>query len=91
MIVTDYPDTDLIENLAHNVAGNVQVEERKRVDVQVRFLKTCSHPVSLIKFFDKGYIWGRPVHPLLEPLSLSSPKFDLIILSDLIFNHSQVH
>ncbi|KAH8988258.1 hypothetical protein EDB86DRAFT_3065599 [Lactarius hatsudake] len=32
-----------------------------------------------------GYVWGRPV----EPLSARGAKFDLIILSDLIFNHSQ--
>ncbi|KAF8803245.1 hypothetical protein BYT27DRAFT_7195839 [Phlegmacium glaucopus] len=72
VVVTDYPETNLIENLAHNVVENLDVEDRKRIDVQ-------------------GYIWGQPVHSLLEPLSLSSQssKFDLIILSDLIFNHSQ--
>jgi len=75
VITTDYPDANLIENLAHNVAVNLEEEERRRVDVQ-------------------GYVWGKPVHPLLEPLSSlpysrSSKKFDLVILSDLIFNHSQ--
>ena len=32
-----------MENLAHNVAANLDVEERKRVDVQVKFSlkKTC--------------------------------------------------
>jgi nicotinamide N-methyltransferase len=40
----------------------------------------------------RGYIWGRPVQPLLEPLSrtMTGAKFDLILLSDLIFNHSEV-
>lgn len=40
----------------------------------------------------KGYIWGRPVKPLLDALRTSerASGFDLIILSDLIFNHSQV-
>ncbi|KAN0129048.1 nicotinamide N-methyltransferase [Lactarius tabidus] len=39
----------------------------------------------------RGYIWGRPVQPLLEPLSrtMTGAKFDLILLSDLIFNHSE--
>ena len=37
MIVTDYPDFNLIENLEHNVAVNLEVEERKRVDIQVTF------------------------------------------------------
>jgi predicted nicotinamide N-methyase len=40
-----------------------------------------------------GYIWGRPVEPLLEPLlpmMTTDAKFDLILLSDLVFNHSEV-
>lgn len=52
-----------------------------------------------------GYVWGKPVDPLLRalwPLSddvdadadadRDAPRasFDLILLSDLIFNHSQV-
>ena len=42
--------------------------------------------------FGKGYIWGRPVDPLLDLLRAPNPRrgFDLIIMSDLIFNHSQV-
>ena len=51
MIVTDYPDANLIENLAHNVAVNLDVEERKRVDVQVVFSK-----LSLIVFI---YIYTK--------------------------------
>ncbi|KAJ7760451.1 nicotinamide N-methyltransferase [Mycena metata] len=35
----------------------------------------------------KGYIWGQPVQPLVE--GLPSEGFQLIILSDLVFNHSQ--
>lgn len=37
MVVTDYPDANLMENLAHNIAVNLEVEERRRVDVQVGF------------------------------------------------------
>jgi len=37
-----------------------------------------------------GYVWGRPVDPLFAPLAGRETKFDLILLSDLIFNHSQV-
>ncbi|PAV19105.1 nicotinamide N-methyltransferase [Pyrrhoderma noxium] len=34
-----------------------------------------------------GYVWGKPVEPLLE--AVAPDKFRLIILSDLVFNHSQ--
>ena len=36
-----------------------------------------------------GYVWGRPVEPLLST-SADAAKFDLILLSDLVFNHSEV-
>jgi predicted nicotinamide N-methyase len=45
-----------------------------------------------------GYVWGSPVDPLLVALLPDTadtnpdagPSFDLILLSDFIFNHSQV-
>lgn len=38
----------------------------------------------------QGFTWGTPPSALLEPLSAdSSRKFDLVLLSDLVFNHSQ--
>jgi len=36
-----------------------------------------------------GYIWGKPVDKLLSAASPEEDMYDLIILSDLIFNHSQ--
>ncbi|KAH9010147.1 nicotinamide N-methyltransferase [Lactarius hengduanensis] len=63
VVLTDYPDRALVDNMAHNVAQN-----------------GVAHVVAVL-----GYVWGRPV----EPLSARGAKFDLIILSDLIFNHSQ--
>ncbi|KAI9438970.1 nicotinamide N-methyltransferase [Lactarius indigo] len=70
VVLTDYPDRALVDNMAHNVAQN-------GVD---------SEHVAVL-----GYVWGRPVEPLFEPLSRTADatKFGLIILSDLIFNHSQ--
>lgn len=70
VVVTDYPDRELVENMEYNVKTNVPEHQRDRLNVQ-------------------GYIWGHPVKPLLDALPTPSSKFDLIILSDLIFNHSQ--
>lgn len=67
VVLTDYPDQALVDNMAYNVAQN-GVEAHIAV---------------------RGYIWGRPVEPLLEPLSPGA-QFDLILLSDLVFNHSEV-
>ncbi|KAI0330069.1 hypothetical protein GY45DRAFT_1354153 [Cubamyces sp. BRFM 1775] len=72
VVLTDYPDAALIDNIAYNVRQNIPESEKKGVHVQ-------------------GYIWGHPVEPLLELLPGDSEEkaYDLIILSDLIFNHSQ--
>ena len=84
VVLTDYPDQILVDNLVFNVEQNVK--PARRADVCVL-----------------GYVWGQPVDPLLgalSPLPLldtadatcspASSSFDLILLSDLIFNHSQV-
>ncbi|KAJ4475462.1 hypothetical protein J3R30DRAFT_3294262 [Lentinula aciculospora] len=81
VLITDYPDPDLIQNIEHNVRENIDVNRKDNVAV-------------------KGYIWGQSVHPLLGFLQNNSisqnstpaderDTFDLVILSDLIFNHSQ--
>ncbi|KAM5530622.1 hypothetical protein V8D89_004424 [Ganoderma adspersum] len=72
VVITDYPDRPLVDNISLNVKQNIEGVARKRVVVQ-------------------GYVWGHPVAPLLEHLPDDQPErgFDLMILSDLIFNHSQ--
>ncbi|KAI0296727.1 hypothetical protein B0F90DRAFT_1636115 [Multifurca ochricompacta] len=95
VVLTDYPDKALVDNMIHNVERNVEPERRDSIHVL-------------------GYIWGRPVEPLLlaagelvkdtdtvtpgSESGLGSGSgsgagagggFDLILLSDLIFNHSQ--
>jgi len=86
VVLTDYPDEALLDNLSYNVEQNVQPPLRAAVCVL-------------------GYVWGSFVDPLLGallPETATEPdvdanadagpatSFDLILLSDLIFNHSQV-
>ncbi|KAF9651011.1 hypothetical protein BDM02DRAFT_3154581 [Thelephora ganbajun] len=70
VVLTDYPDDALIENLQYNVNRNLSRSPKSRV-------------------FVKGYVWGRPVTHLLELLPDEIVGFDVILMSDLIFNHSQ--
>lgn len=70
VVVTDYSDEGLLDNLRFNVDVNLEGEEKERIDVD-------------------GHVWGQSVDPLLDHLS-KSQKYDLLILSDLVFNHSQV-
>lgn len=73
VVSTDYPDPELIENIKHNVK---LLEERTD--------KCSAVPVEV-----EGYIWGNSVEPLLNTPRQNGRKFDLIILSDLIFNHTE--
>ncbi|CAG8538997.1 3586_t:CDS:2 [Funneliformis mosseae] len=66
VVITDYPDDDLIGNIRHNVITNLSTTDN----------------INIL-----GYIWGKDTSPLLN--TISSNLYDLIILSDLIFNHSQ--
>ena len=47
---------------------------------------------SYLLTFSQGYIWGQSLVPIFDTQRrvTNSAQFDLIILSDLIFNHSQV-
>lgn len=68
-VITDYPDQNLVDNMAWNADVNLPEEVRRKVEVE-------------------GYVWGAKVDRLRE---LSSGEgYDLLILSDLVFNHSQV-
>jgi EEF1A N-terminal glycine/lysine methyltransferase len=70
VVVTDYPDQDLIENLRYNI-------------------RHCA--ASLDNIVAEGYLWGNPPSTLTDHLASSTaePGFDLLILADLLFNHSE--
>ncbi|TPX41642.1 hypothetical protein SeMB42_g05488 [Synchytrium endobioticum] len=76
-VATDYPEQYLIENIEYNTRVNLPAYLDKGV----------------IKVM--GHLWGDHVEPLLselKPFTASHseiPKFDLVILADVVFNHSQ--
>lgn len=86
VVVTDYPDPDLVENLRKNVDGLLSQEQSKKKEGEERIVA-------------EGYCWGAGPEPLLKyiqpfrsaPAANSEPetKFDILILADLLFNHSE--
>lgn len=71
MVVTDYPDADLVENLRYNI-------------------EHCPFLPSTASLHAEGYLWGATSEKLLSYLPQShDPGFDLLILADLLFNHSE--
>lgn len=84
VVVTDYPDPDLIANLQLNIdafrvpgagcgGGEEEEEEEKRIVAE-------------------GYCWGADPTPLISHLPSAEHErdgFDVLILADLLFNHSE--
>ncbi|EMF17633.1 uncharacterized protein SEPMUDRAFT_160854 [Sphaerulina musiva SO2202] len=72
VVVTDYPDADLIENLRANI-------------------RDCAALPATCDIVAKGYLWGAETAPLVNHWDTSQQGvgFDLIILADLLFNHSE--
>ncbi|KAI5961380.1 EFM7 [Candida pseudojiufengensis] len=75
VVATDYPDPDLISHIEYS-------------------FKELENQTKLSNYKVKGYIWGNNVNESIYGSKDSLPdnlKFDLIILSDLVFNHTEHH
>ena len=48
VVITDYPDSVLLENISHNVSENVEKEKLGRVDVQACHLMIHKKTAKLI-------------------------------------------
>ena len=70
VVVTDYPDGELIDNLKENIR------------ICETLSKVSTHVVV------EGYLWGASPQPLLAHLAESTKRFDILLLADLLFNHS---
>jgi predicted nicotinamide N-methyase len=70
VVVTDYPDPDLVENLQWNVDHCALLPQPRNIEA-------------------KGYLWGAETETLVSGLSTGEANFDLLILADLLFNHSE--
>ncbi|CAR25252.1 Protein N-terminal and lysine N-methyltransferase EFM7 [Lachancea thermotolerans] len=79
-VVTDYPDADLLQNIQYNVDHEVFDGEA---------LPSDGAGASERNVVVEGYIWGNDYAPLVSHLPCGTTKFDLVILSDLVFNHTE--
>ncbi|KAJ3121190.1 nicotinamide n-methyltransferase [Nowakowskiella sp. JEL0407] len=69
VVITDYPDPELMNNIQFNTANLLpDLINTEHISIQ-------------------GHLWGEDATPLLA--ALKTPKFHLLILADLIFNHNQ--
>jgi EEF1A N-terminal glycine/lysine methyltransferase len=49
----------------------------------------CSQLGNPKNVFACGYLWGNPISPLTDMLQQPESGFDVLILADILFNHSQ--
>ncbi|KAF6834165.1 nicotinamide N-methyltransferase [Colletotrichum plurivorum] len=68
VVVSDFPDADIVMTMQKNVdeAGDLE---------------------GIV--VPKGYVWGADVGPLLAELPAGREKFDVMVLADLLFRHSE--
>ncbi|KAB5583063.1 hypothetical protein GE09DRAFT_289417 [Coniochaeta sp. 2T2.1] len=78
VVVTDFPDADLVANLWKNVdeAGLLPEGEGQEDWERGRIVAG-------------GFVWGADPEPLLARLPEGRKGFDVLILADLLFRHSE--
>jgi nicotinamide N-methyltransferase len=81
VVVTDYPDPDLVKNLWGNIDEYYSSKNNAEEKGKGR------------RIVAEGYCWGADAAPLLvhlpQPEKLKTPGFEILILADLLFNHSE--
>jgi len=78
VVVTDYPDPELVANLWKNIEVFNEANNKEGPEEEKRIVA-------------EGYCWGAEAQPLLSHLPVTSETkgFDVLILADLLFNHSE--
>ncbi|CCH61166.1 hypothetical protein TBLA_0E01060 [Henningerozyma blattae CBS 6284] len=83
VVCTDYPDIDLVQNIQYNVDHECYNGELLSTDETEKTLQEQKRNIVV-----EGYIWGNDYTPITKHVD---GKFSLIILSDLVFNHTEHH
>lgn len=75
VVATDYPDPIVLENLQHNLTAYRPVLNTRNSSAQLSGM---------------GFLWGESPTEVLECLPKSEiPGFDIVVLADVSFNHSE--
>lgn len=80
VVMTDYPDNEIVEVMWKNIDG---------CELLPRRTTTKSGDDDGTNLIAKGYIWGYTAAPLIAELPAGHERFDLLILADLLFRHTE--
>lgn len=75
VVMTDYPDHEIVEVMCKNVDGCALLPRDSQGAQDALVVK--------------GYIWGHDAAPLLAELPAGQEGFDILILADLLFRHTE--
>ncbi|KAI6082937.1 hypothetical protein F4821DRAFT_272104 [Hypoxylon rubiginosum] len=76
-VVTDYPDPDLVVNMQKNILG-------------CELIPASNGDAEDSPIIADGYTWGAdPTHLLAHLKPVKRDRFDVLILADLLFRHSE--
>ena len=70
VVVTDYPDADLVANLRYNIEHCGLLQNKENIVAE-------------------GFLWGSSVDPLRNHIGSDTNGFDVLIMADILFNHSE--
>lgn len=70
VLMTDYPEPDLIANLRYNIDHCEPLADKGGIVAD-------------------GFLWGNSATPLLSHVKGPADGYDLLILADILFNHSE--
>ncbi|CAN8097895.1 unnamed protein product [Discula destructiva] len=95
VVMTDYPDVDIVEVMWKNIngcellpaAGQGQRDSAAAGDDESGGGEAGRRRQDAL--VAQGYIWGRSAAPLLAELPAGYAGFDVLVLADLLFRHSE--
>ncbi|KAH9988422.1 hypothetical protein F4779DRAFT_276641 [Xylariaceae sp. FL0662B] len=77
VVVTDFPDVDLVMTMKKNILG-------------CELIPTSDRGPEDPAIVADGFVWGAdPAHLLAHLAAVKRDKFDVLILADLLFRHSE--
>ncbi|KAI1341219.1 hypothetical protein F5Y15DRAFT_27817 [Xylariaceae sp. FL0016] len=77
VVVTDFPDPDIVDTMKKNI-------------LDCRLISASDAELKDLPIVADGFVWGAdPTHLLAHLKPVSGGKFDILILADLLFRHSE--
>lgn len=87
VVMTDYPDVDIVQTMQQNI------DECNATTPDSVLPRGPDGKLSTIadRVVTRGYVWGADTEPLLSllPGAGKGDKFDVLVLADLLFRHSE--